>query len=140
MDDRISMERKTQVEMEVYMGRSILMSLVLVQLFGLGVLAWAGSERGGGAGRADGREPASIMRSDSRRDLLGTFKGILSCEMPEENTGEACILKLTAENGEILTIPASNHAMRLFQSGRTNVLIQGEKLGSVIKIRTIKAL
>ncbi len=116
------------------MGRSILTGLVLIQLFGLGVLAWAGSERG------DRREPASILRSDARRDLLGSFKGILSCEMPEENTGEACILKLTQESGDILTIPAHNQAMRMFQSGRTNVLIEGEKLGNSLRIRSIKAL
>ena len=118
------------------MGRSVLTGLVLVQLFGLCVLAWAGSERG------DRRErgPASVMRNDAKRDILGTFKGILSCEMPEANTGEACILKLTAESGEILTIPSHHQAMRLFQSGRTNVLIEGEKLGGMLQVRSIKAL
>lgn len=115
------------------MGRSILMSLVLVQLFGLGVLAWAGSER-------DRREPASLMRMDTRRDMVATYNGILSCEMPEENTGEACILKLTAENGEIHTIPAHSHAMRLFQSGRKNVQIEGINLGGLLRVKSIKAL
>lgn len=115
------------------MGRSILMSLVALQMFGLGVLAWAGSER------VD-RESNSLRIMESKRDRSASLQGTLSCEMPEQNNGEACILRITTASGESLEIIENQAAMRYFQSGRTSVVIDGEKIGSNLRVHSIHTL
>lgn len=112
------------------MGRSIIMHLVVIQAFGVCVMAWAGSDR---------RESAGINRIDARDLSRVTVRGDLRCLMPESNTGQACALQLASHEGETFRISSSNPAMRLYHDGKTQVVATGTVSGDQLRIIDIRS-
>lgn len=117
------------------MTRQILVTLILTQASLLGVIAYAGGDRGGRA-REMNREPASLqraqMRSEETRQIV---EGLLRCPMPETNTGEGCALSIeNAKTGETLPLAPSDAAMRLLSrsghSPATGIAVVAELSGT----------
>jgi hypothetical protein len=87
------------------------------------------------------RDPASFAhnRNESRDQTKVDIRGRLKCPMPESNTGRACTLEIvSAETGESLRVAGSNTAMRLFQSGQTQVVATGNIMGDSLRIIEIR--
>lgn len=112
------------------MGRSIVMHLVIIQAFGVCVMAWAGSDR---------RESVGMLRLDDRDMSRVTVRGSLQCTMPATNTGNACALQLASQSGEIFRIFRSNPAMRLYHDGKTQVVATGTVFGDRFRIIDIRS-
>lgn len=123
------------------MGRHTLFTLVIAQALGLGMLAYA-ADRGDRERRSGDREPAAVTRMQQNSDRANTkLKGTLACEQASENTGTACLLKLTEQDtGRVYEIRGSNEAMRLFHDGTRDVAIVGRTSGDQLKILEIRAL
>jgi hypothetical protein len=68
----------------------------------------------------------AILRQMERRNRI-TVSGELTCTMPETNDGRPCALKFT-ENGTGRNYELTNAdgAMRLYQNGQANVVLEGE--------------
>ena len=63
-----------------------------------------------------GRDPSSLTQ----------VIGALSCNLGEENMGQACVLKITeSKSGKILTIQNESEAMKLYFSGTKQAQIEG---------------
>lgn len=123
------------------MGRHTLLTVVIVQAMGLGMLAYA-ADRGDREKRAGDREPAAVTRMQQNSDRANSrLKGTLACEQASENIGTACLLKLTEQDtGRIYEIRGSNEAMRLFHDGTREVSIVGRASGDQLKVLEIRAL
>ena len=125
------------------MGRHTILTVIIVQAMGLGVLAFA-ADRGDRERPSVGdREPAAVTRmqqttSDRKAEsLLGT----LGCDQGAENTGAACQLKLTErDSGRTFDIRGSNDAMRLFNDGKREVAVEGHASGDQLRVLKIRAL
>ena len=121
------------------MGRKTLLTIIVAQAMGLGMLGMAAGDREG-PGHRD-REPASVTRLNSGSAPKSKITGTLSCEMAAENTGQACQLKLLeAGTGKQYEINGSNDAMRLFQDGKREVAIVGRPSGDQLRVISIEAL
>lgn len=118
------------------MGRSTITHLVILQVIGLGAIAFAAS-----AGAREGRrEPAATQRLDARDAARIALRGTLKCPMPEANTGHACTLQIVDhQTGQTLRIVASNGAMRLYQNGQTQVVATGTVSGDALRVLEIRA-
>ena len=117
------------------MDKKIISTLVIVQAFGLSVLAF-------GAREARDREPAAVNRMQAR-DIMATtsISGTLDCQHKESNTGEACTLKLTAsDTGRIYELSGSNSAMRLYNDGVREVQVIGKTRGPYLVVNKIQAI
>lgn len=117
------------------MGRPTITHLVITQVLGLGAVAWVSSTF------ARDRDPASFAytRNESRDESKIDFRGRLKCPMPESNTGRACSLEIVShETGESLRIAGSNAAMKLYQSGQTQVVATGNVMGDSLRIIEIR--
>lgn len=121
------------------MGRRTLLTIIVAQAMGLGMLGMAAGDREG-PGHRD-REPASVTRLNAQTSPKTKITGTLSCEMESENTGKPCQLKLLEANtGRSYEINGSNDAMRLFQDGKREVAIVGRPSGDQLRVIEIEAL
>jgi len=117
------------------MDKRIITTLILIQAFGLSVIGFAARE-------PNDREPAAVNRMQAR-DIMQTttVTGSLACQLKAENTGEACTLKITAQDsGRIYEITGSKTAMRLYQDGTRNVRVEGKTRGPYLIVNKIEAL
>jgi hypothetical protein len=117
------------------MDKKLISTLLLVQVFGLSVIAFAGRE-------ARDREPAAVTRMQSR-DIMEThaISGTLICHQNESNTGEACKLQLTeTKTGRIYEVSGSNSAMRLYNDGIREVQVEGKTRGPYLIVNKIQAM
>ncbi len=117
------------------MDKKVISTLVIVQAFGLSVLAWAARE-------PSDREPAAVNRMQAR-DVMATtsISGTLDCQQKDTNTGEACTLKLTAtDTGRIYEISSSDSAMRLYNDGVREVQVIGKTRGPYLVVNKIQAI
>lgn len=118
------------------MGRTTITHLVIIQAIGLGIVAAIGSA--GAIEKAD-REPAGVLRLDARDASRVELRGDLKCPMPESNTGRSCTLQITdRQTGQTLRVVGSNTAMRLLQSGQTQVVATGTVTGDALRIIEIR--
>lgn len=69
-------------------------------------------------------------------------EGELSCALDAANTGKGCELKLTENgSGQIYNLIEAATAMRLFQDGNKNVLIEGRLAGTeTIEVKSAQTL
>ena len=112
------------------MGRSsLIMPLMVSQALGLAVFAWAAS---------DTRESTSAIRMQIRQDLRAKFRGTLSCEMLENSGCSLAVIE--SSTGKRYELKNSGYAMRLYENGTRDVLVDGEIRGRHVYIHDIKSL
>lgn len=71
----------------------------------------------------------AILRQMERRNRI-TLTGELTCRMAESNDGRPCELKFTeSETRRRYELTNADGAMRLYQSGQANVVLEGELRG-----------
>lgn len=117
------------------MGRSLFAHLVILQVAGLAVVAWAGTDTRDTADRSPSR-----ARLEAREAAQVDIHGFLACYLPEQNDGRACTLQLISQDtGQNLKIIGSNVAMRLYQEGKTQVVATGIISGDAIRVVSIAA-
>jgi hypothetical protein len=73
---------------------------------------------------------------------LVRIEGALSCTLEAENTGKGCELKLQENgSGRMYNLIEAKSAMRLFQDGKKNVLIEGRLAGAeTIEVKSAQTL
>ncbi len=117
------------------MGRPTITHLVIAQFIGLGVITWANST----FARDRDRASFAYTRNESRDQTKVDIRGRLKCPMPELNTGRACSLEIVSDDtGQSLRVAGSETAMRLFQSGKTQVIATGNIMGDSLRIIQIR--
>lgn len=69
-------------------------------------------------------------------------EGTVNCRMPETNTGEACIMKITdTETGEVYTLRDANALMELYNTGKREFRIDGSLTdAATIAVKNASAL
>lgn len=108
---------------------TLIIPLIVSQAFGLAVFAWAAS---------DTRESGSRIRLQMKQDLRAKFRGTLSCE---SITNSNCSLSvIESSSGKRYQIKNNSFAMRLYEKGTRDVLVDGELSGTRVYIHDIKSL
>ena len=89
----------------------------------------------------------AVIRHDSQNtapvlsDLI-RIEGALSCNLGATNGGQGCDLKLTEnKTGRIFNLIEARTAMRLYQDGNKNVIIEGRLAGAeTIEVKEARTL